>query len=681
MSNYTKSFNFRNGVQVDDDNFVISPSGLVGIGTTQPSKSLDVFGDTRVSGISSLNHVDVVGVLTVGSNITIDATTGIISATSFSGNISGAGGVVAIATAGWVQNVGALTTDAKVGIKTDDPEFDFQVGSNPKSGVGIGVTNGDIFISGLTTTRNLFVSGVTTFKGGVDGLDLISVTGIASLANLTVSGVSTFNNPIDLNSNLDVSGFSTFTKFVDVNDGLDVTGHTELDNVNVSGISTFAGAIDANGNLDVDGHTELDDVNVSGVSTFAQNIFVGSGATVGLGATVFFSDDAKIKFGDSGDLEIYHGNSPYNPSSPDQHSYIRDNGTGDLVLLSNQVVIRNAAETEDMARFYEDGSVELYHNHEKRFQTIGLGASVYGQLNVASLNGGTSSLSTHFGSLTYGNESGGRPYSTRRSLDLINEDSGNINFYLNSNNIGIDTGNFHWHKGFNDSQLMTLLNTGNLGIGETQPVEKLHVSGGATITDNAFFSSNVHIDGNLDVEGNLNSLFVGDLTGDVTGNLNGNVNSTTGISTFGGSVIFSGLTTFTSNLAVGNFVGTQPFSVNTFSANRFFVAASGNVGVKTTETFGNDFLVSGSAVSNIVGIGTTIPLSAVDFGAAGHNITSGAYANRMYMIPPKITTAQRNLLVGGVSGVSTETGALIFNTSLNKLQVYNGNGWETITSS
>ena len=72
MSNYTKSFNFRNGVQVDDDNFVISPSGLVGIGTTQPNKSLDVFGDTRVSGMSSFNNVDVVGIITVGSNITIE---------------------------------------------------------------------------------------------------------------------------------------------------------------------------------------------------------------------------------------------------------------------------------------------------------------------------------------------------------------------------------------------------------------------------------------------------------------------------------------------------------------------------------------------------------------------------------------------------------------------------------
>ncbi len=670
MSNYTKSFNFRNGVQVDDDNFVISPSGLVGIGTTQPSKSLDVFGDTRVSGISSLNHVDVVGVLTVGSNITIDATTGIISATSFSGNISGAGGVVAIATAGWVQNVGALTTDAKVGIKTDDPEFDFQVGSNPKSGVGIGVTNGDIFISGLTTTKNLFVSGVTTFKGGVDGLDLINISGIASLATLTVSGVSTFSNLIDLNSDLDVSGFSTFTKFVDVNDGIDVTGHTELDNVNVSGLSTFNDKVKIASN----------GLDVTGITTFNNDVTITTGATidkvqVGVTSQTFVDTS-------SGDLTL-KGDSSSNQVVVDASLQVTGVSTfsGDEINFNTKQFEVNSQSGEKMIVADDDDSVKLYFNGIDKIQTVGLGASVFGQLNIARLNGGTSSLSTHFGSLTYGNESGGRPYSTRRSLDLINEDSGNINFYLNSNNIGIDTGNFHWHKGFNDSQLMTLLNTGNLGIGETQPIEKLHVSGGATFTDNSFFSSNVHIDGNLTVDGDLNSLFDGDLTGDVTGNLNGNVNSTTGISTFGGGVVFSGLTTFTSNLAVGNQVVSQPFSVGNFSSNRFFVAASGNVGVKTTETFGNDFLVSGSAVSNIVGIGTTIPLSAVDFGAAGHNITSGAYANRMYMIPPKITTAQRNLLVGGVSGVSTETGALIFNTSLNKLQVYNGNGWETITSS
>ena len=49
MANITKSFNFRNGVQVDDDNLLVNPSGLVGIGTTVPTEALDVRGDCVVS--------------------------------------------------------------------------------------------------------------------------------------------------------------------------------------------------------------------------------------------------------------------------------------------------------------------------------------------------------------------------------------------------------------------------------------------------------------------------------------------------------------------------------------------------------------------------------------------------------------------------------------------------------
>ena len=40
------------------------------------------------------------------------------------------------------------------------------------------------------------------------------------------------------------------------------------------------------------------------------------------------------------------------------------------------------------------------------------------------------------------------------------------------------------------------------------------------------------------------------------------------------------------------------------------------------------------------------------------------------MLPPRITTTQRNALTGLVSG------ALIYNTSTNKLQVYDGSGWD-----
>jgi len=85
MGNYTKSFNFRNGVQVDDSNFIVNANGLVGIGTTIPEKHLDVrgnakvIGDARISGLTSLTDVNVVGVLTVGS-LKLDSSNGIINA-------------------------------------------------------------------------------------------------------------------------------------------------------------------------------------------------------------------------------------------------------------------------------------------------------------------------------------------------------------------------------------------------------------------------------------------------------------------------------------------------------------------------------------------------------------------------------------------------------------------------
>ena len=51
MANYRKSFNFRNGVQVDNDNFIVNPNGLVGIGTSVPTELLDVRGTVKVTGI------------------------------------------------------------------------------------------------------------------------------------------------------------------------------------------------------------------------------------------------------------------------------------------------------------------------------------------------------------------------------------------------------------------------------------------------------------------------------------------------------------------------------------------------------------------------------------------------------------------------------------------------------
>ena len=51
MANIRKSFNLRNGVQVDEDNLFVNSLGNVGLGTTVPSETLDVRGNIKTVGV------------------------------------------------------------------------------------------------------------------------------------------------------------------------------------------------------------------------------------------------------------------------------------------------------------------------------------------------------------------------------------------------------------------------------------------------------------------------------------------------------------------------------------------------------------------------------------------------------------------------------------------------------
>ena len=68
-------------------------------------------------------------------------------------------------------------------------------------------------------------------------------------------------------------------------------------------------------------------------------------------------DNVKIKLGGSSDLQIYHDGS---------NSFIKDTGTGSLVVAGSQINITNAADTEFTAKFIENGSVELYYDSSKK---------------------------------------------------------------------------------------------------------------------------------------------------------------------------------------------------------------------------------------------------------------------------------------------------------------------------
>jgi len=103
-----------------------------------------------------------------------------------------------------------------------------------------------------------------------------------------------------------------------------------------------------------------------------------------------YSDNIKHKYGTGEDLEIFHDGT---------NSYIKDTGTGNLVLATSELSINNAASNEEMIKATQDGVVELHYNGSKKFETLTDGVNVTGTLKV---NGSafSSGLATTGGTLT-----------------------------------------------------------------------------------------------------------------------------------------------------------------------------------------------------------------------------------------------------------------------------------------
>jgi len=83
-----------------------------------------------------------------------------------------------------------------------------------------------------------------------------------------------------------------------------------------------------------------------------------------------FNDDEKAIFGTGDDLQIWHNAS----------NSIIQNATGQLQLRGNTIRLLNAATTEDLAIFTTGGSVDLYYNGNKKFETTTDGIAVTGRI-------------------------------------------------------------------------------------------------------------------------------------------------------------------------------------------------------------------------------------------------------------------------------------------------------------
>ena len=661
MANIKKSFNFRNGVQVDEDNLLVTPTGLVGIGTTVPTEALDVVGNLIVSGVTSTTLAQT-GILTVTTLIPTEIIGSGVSISSGVITSTGGGGIVTFFGDGqYLENLpttqfvssstGIALTSQNCGIGTTNAISTLQVGGDPNTqpkGVGIS-SYGDIKATGIITA--------TAFVGPLTGAVTGNVTGNADSATLASAATV-------LQTARNIGGVS-FDGSADIT----LPGVNSSGNQNTSGTATnlsgspniTVSGVDLNGNLDVSGNTTLGDsssdtLTVNSTSTFTQPI---TGATGQNKIPSLYSAMTDLP-----SPSTYHGMFAH-VHATGRGYFSHAGGWYELVNKETSGKVGTGTETYNVG-LLGVGANSPANDIQVR-KTGNAEIQVTSETGVAGLTVGreTGVLDTNNAEIRYAADNLGQ-YSSEQSLDIINYGTGNFNYHLSANNPNAYQGDFHWHRGINNQRLMTLTGIGgSLGVGTTLPSTELDVFGDGT------FSGNVTVGNDLTLAGQLTVPVVNsDVNGNIVGNVDGNINATAGVSTFynlRATGVSTFLTTKVSTLGIGIDPST-PLSANSSETDRFFVAANGDVGIKTTNTQGNSLLVAGSIVGQIIGAGTTQALSTVDFSLAGQGL-GGAFANKMFMIPPKVTSAQKSSLAGLTGG------AFIYNTSVNKLEVYNGSAW------
>ena len=720
MANIRKSFNLRNGVQVDDDNFIVNPNGLVGIGTSLPTAFLDVYGTAKFTGLVTTTNLVVTGVSTffndvkVGSAITLTSS-GDVRAGTFFGSAAGLTGIFAISTSGWIINAGNISTTSKVGIGTTLPSSQLDVvGDVRVSGIitasnfsgyqsligaessatktfvvrissktsnhrynGNGSTSA-YFIDGIespfltllpgktyrfdqsdasnsgnrlgfyleadrTTTYNTNVTTTAESPGTAGSYTEIIVTDTTPVVLHYQSSSSAYiGNAVQFNSNIvntpyqitTLAGISattgvvtaySFSGFGTNIQGINATNITNgtLNNsrlpqsISITGIITASsGVITSITSTNLNnigfatlGITSISNLTVGGGVTINSNLTVGDGVTI-TSASIFAptgiitaSTFVGGLVGIASTARDLTSNARVNIADIQSQTSSIGISTVSTRLYAESIGVGTNSPSSDI-HIRRTGQSKLQVTSDTAEAIIAVGRST----NLIGSNG----------ALIFGNTSGLYPYSNSRTLDIVNYDTGNLNYYLQLNSAGT-TGSFNWFHGPSADILMSLTHQGNLGIGVTNPTNKLQVSGNIS-------GSSLSLSGNITAIGagtstSVNSLYVYGGKSQILnsngtqifppGEVGSNLNITSGISTFY-DINVNGTGFFNQSIGIGN---TNPQGeLHIGEGDSSILITSSGIGIGTDDIpdvgvflYSPDY----SAVFSVIGIGTTTPTSAL----------------------------------------------------------------------
>lgn len=687
--NFNEIYNyFGNGTNLTFTNIWSSNnSGVhtlsnVGIGTTIPTEKLTVFGSARITGILTVGSSSITidgnnNIIRVGSGVTINGLTGAISVSSI--NIGGStingigvtfitagsgisvnkntGNVVITATgANWSTTSVGINTLSRVGVGTTNARFTLEVGSVGSSGTSLHV-NGGLRVTGSSILNDLSASGIITassFVGDGSALTGIVASGSGIVINDDGSNIGTAGT-INFGSNLSVSPVSAGVVTITASGG---NGSSQWVSTS-AGIHTLSkvgvGTTNPTSSLTVVGNslitgvsTFINDSTFSGTAKVVGNLFVGNSG-------YYITEDL------SGNIEYYYGSTGKTLTH--------------CVATNSQLWMRNpgkSAGSNEIATFKEGGSVDLYFNASKKFETTNTGITVTGGISATgnillnsvsaerSIGFNNGSTNVYFYQVTSGDRNGHTGMFDGTNNRYIWRYYPIFDSFVFDRIVSItDTPASTSLTGTSSQKLQVTSGayiSGNTGIGITNPTEKLQVSG-VTSTSQLYVTGTSTLSGNTFVGSGITMYASTGIISATTfyGNLIGSIDSATNLT--GGYA----------NASTLNVSG-----IATISQGRIQADASSNLrfgNLPAGSGSGRNIAIGDQVLSSLSGgLGRNIGIGELAFNSTSsgeYNIGIGARAGQL------ITSGSYNVILGYFDGNSNN---LDIRTSSNNVVIADGQG-------
>jgi hypothetical protein len=224
-------------------------------------------------------------------------------------------------------------------------------------GTGTELTSGISATATVVTLAGPSITGVASFADGSNTAPSITNTGdtntgiyfgAADTVNITTGGTKRIE--ID-SSGLDVTGDVTATTFVGA-----LTGNVTTTGIILGGTTVTASAAELNYN----------DITTLGTVEASKTV------TADASGDVLFVDNDKLKFGTTVDGNIYSDGTNFTFSSTTAETH-----------YANYFQWSNGGASETLMTATENGSVDLYYDNAKKFETTAAGVTITGTMTTS----------------------------------------------------------------------------------------------------------------------------------------------------------------------------------------------------------------------------------------------------------------------------------------------------------